>query len=415
MVIHKEWDEMLDQAIRSTFGVILEKPFMAHVEFAEGTKTQVTGTLEIRDGYLLAHLLDLNREDDFISPFNILSNSGAKLVFSDQGIRSDAELSIYLTPSLGADISVPWAIPRASTGVVNTPEWPGYGEKSGKAFESAHVRIGGLPFFIKDQWIERIYRSYQKHPWQGSAYGGLILETENWRLELRESPRTRHHQTHYYVGVIRNNNGSFSISELNNFLERTELFLSVITGERKRFDLAVAIQQGDMPNSQRIRLVKAHNYYSPIPNLDPEWGQLGPWLELYHPFHMACQKQATGATFMEAVKRYVSAAEMVRYSSYGIAQTWAALEAIAKATLGKPQNRLKLGEIKTLVKTKSSIMESLEEPYAWADPEGNWVNQANMVRTAITHGAVIEYSEPEKWFTTQRLVRALIMSHLKSL
>lgn len=227
-----------------------------------------------------------------------------RLVFSEGQIPAQAPCRIYSVPTLGYDISVPWAIRKPASVLIETSEWSGYGIHTGRAFEVASIRIGGLPLFMQDYWIQKTIKSYQEIAPGFHSYGGLTLEADGWNLQLKESPETSQGDTHYYVGLIlRQDNMPFSIQELEEFLEITELFLSVITSQNKQFDWAVAFQVQDNPTDQRLRIVKAQNHYLPIPPLDPTTAQLEPWLNLFSKFYSACREQETGPMLLEAIKR----------------------------------------------------------------------------------------------------------------
>ena len=123
------------------------------------------------------------------------------------------------------------------------------------------------------------------------------------------------------------------------------------------------------PTTQRLRLIPAENIYSPIPEIDPSISHLEPWLTLFGKFHSACQDHATGPMFQEAIKRYISAAEIARYSRYPITQTWAALEAISKVKSGKTRGNIKTDQIKKLAQAIEPQLKDLPQPYNWHDPD----------------------------------------------
>lgn len=417
MFHHKEWHQLPEEAIRSTFGANPDEPFIATVKFPDSEPILVSGVLKVQDSLSFAHLIDHRRTDQWVSPFTIHSqtfNPIGKLIFSDEELQAEVQFKPYQVPTLGIDISPPWTIPRAATVILETSTWPGYGKEDGQPFDTASVRIGGLPRLMKDLWTQTTSRSYQEPIAQHYAYAGLTLEANGWNLSLKESPGTNEGNTYFYVGTIQRQNQTFSTQELEEFLTIVELFLSVITSQRKRFDCAVAFQTQLNPTDQRLRLIGAENTYSPVSEIDPNISQLDPWLELFGKFHSAYQDQDSGPMFQEAVKRYISAATIARYSPYPITQTWAALESVAKVSSGKLRGNIKPKEVKHLINQKAEQLASLPEPYAWKDQNGHWETQAEKVRHNISHGNIIDHHEPEMWFITQRLVRALIMTYLRS-
>lgn len=404
-----EWSQMPYESISSTFGLMMDRPFRGQISSETGLTVPVAGTLSFIEGEVTVDVILLEPHDTLQEVWR-QQPKWTKLQFSARSYELPQANIIWHTHTVPMDLPQPWQEQHTTTLCLDTEDWPGYGSMR-ETYTHAYVRIGGLPRFIQNQWDLITIRSYQNKE-NKANHQGLILEADDWQLELRESPDTTNKGTYYYVGEVKNNSRQFTLEELKEFLNITELFLSFICNQQKRFDIVTALQQAHPRTSQRSRILKANNLYLRLKDLDPQWWQLAPWLELYEPFYRAHQNPVSGRMFAEAIKRYVSAKEIARYSPYPLSQTWSALEAITKVFRGNNQEDINSFKINDLVANQAYQMANLPEPYTWTDSNNEWTGQANKVRNDISHGNIVDHHEPEIWFTTQKLVRALIMTYL---